>query len=151
ARGPRAITLTTVIISVGALSALYGIIQYSFLKYDTLDHRAHGAFGHYMTYSGVLMLVTCAAGSHLLFGKTRRQTGQTAGSSVAARVWTGDRQWTALVLPTLIIALGLTLTRSAWLGMSVAFIVLLSLANRKLLVALPLLFTLLLLVMPHQV
>jgi O-antigen ligase len=147
ARGPRAITLTTVIISVGALSALIGIIQYSFFKYDSLDKRAHGALTHYMTYSGVLMLVTCAAVSHLLFGRKPRELGAPA----AAREWTGDRQWTALVTPTLLIALALTLTRNAWLGMSVALVVLLSLTNRKLLLLLPVVFGLFLLIAPHAV
>jgi O-antigen ligase len=147
ARGPRAITLTTVIISVGALSALIGIIQYSFFKYDTLDKRAHGALTHYMTYSGVLMLVTCAAVSHLLFGRKPRE----AGAPAAAREWTGDRQWTALVTPTLLIALALTLTRNAWLGMSVAMVVLLSLTNRKLLLFLPLAVGLFLLIAPQTV
>jgi O-antigen ligase len=147
ARGPRAITLTTVIISVGALSALIGIIQYSFFKYDSLDKRAHGALTHYMTYSGVLMLVTCAAVSHLLFGRKPREVGAPA----AAREWTGDRQWTALVTPTLLIALALTLTRNAWLGMSVAVVVLLSLTNRKLLLLLPVAVGLFLLIAPHTV
>lgn len=152
ARGPRAITLTTVIISVGAITALFGIAQYVLFHYDNLNRRAHGTLNHYMTYSGVLMLVTCAAASHLLFGKTPRQTtGAAAPAPAPAAEWTGDRQWTALVTPTLLIAQALTLTRSAWLGMSIALVVLLSLTNRKLLVLLPLGFGLVLLVAPHQV
>ncbi len=159
ARGPRALTFTTVIISVGALSALIGIAQYGLFGYDNLDRRAHGALTHYMTYSGVLMLVTCAAASHLLFGQNPRE--MTASGVVVPtakkdvtqhlREWTGDRQWTALVTPTLLIAQALTLTRSAWLGMSVAFVLLLSLTNRKLLVLLPLVFGVFLLIAPHTV
>jgi len=157
ARGPRAITLTTVIISVGALTALYGIIQYGLLHYDNLERRAHGTLNHYMTYSGVLMLVTCAAASHLLFGKTPREAAATPAATdaketaVPVREWTGDRQWTALVTPTLLIAQALTLTRSAWLGMSIGLVVLLSLTSRKLLVVLPLAFGLFLLVAPQTV
>jgi O-antigen ligase len=155
ARGPRAITLTTVIISVGALTALFGIAQYGLFHFDNLEHRAHGTLNHYMTYSGVLMLVTCAAASHLLFGGRPREV---AASGAAATVvtpqppeWTAARQWTALVTPTLLIAQALTLTRSAWLGMSVGLVVLLSLTNRKLLVMLPMAFGLFLLVAPSTV
>jgi O-antigen ligase len=141
ARGPRAITLTTVIISVGALSAMIGIVQYFFQGFNNLDKRAHGPLTHYMTYSGVLMLVTCAAASHLLFGKGNK----------GKEAWTGDRQWTALVTPALLIAQALTLTRSAWIGMAAALVVLLSLTNRKLLVLLPVVFGLFLMVAPHAV
>jgi O-antigen ligase len=157
ARGPRALTFTTVIISVGALSALIGIGQY-LLGFDNLDKRPHGALTHYMTYSGVLMLVTCAAASHLLFRQQPR--GLAVPDAAAApkkdatqylRDWTGDRQWTALVTPTLLIAQALTLTRSAWLGMAVALVVLLSLTNRKLLILLPLVFGAFLLVAPHTI
>jgi O-antigen ligase len=151
ARGPRAITLTTVIISVGALSALYGIVQYGLLHYDSLDHRAHGPLTHYMTYSGVLMLVTCAAASHLLFGKSKDANGASKDVTEHLREWTGDRKWTALVTPTLIIALALTLTRSAWVGVAVALVVLLSLTHRRLLVLLPIVFGVFLLVAPHAV
>jgi O-antigen ligase len=165
ARGPRAITLTTVIISVGALSALYGIAQYTFFGLDNLNKRAHGTLTHYMTYSGVLMLVTCAAASHLLFGKARnaatdakaaaKTTGRAADRSEPRAEplleWTGDRKWTALVTPTLLIAQALTLTRSAWLGMAAALVVLLSLTHRKLLVLLPFVFGAFLLVAPHAV
>jgi O-antigen ligase len=155
ARGPRAITLTTVVISVGALTALYGIAQYGLLHYDNLEHRAHGTLTHYMTYSGVLMLVTCAAASHLLFGGSARRVdaaGVATGEATPPTTeWTSARQWTALVTPTLLIAQALTLTRSAWLGMSVGLIVLLSLTNRKLLVLLPLGFGLFLLVAPQTV
>lgn len=155
ARGPRAVTLTTVIISVGALTGLYGIIQYGLLHYDTLDHRAHGTLNHYMTYSGVLMLVTCAAASQLLFGGAPRQVareeGQAAASGATGPTWTPARQWTALVTPTLLIAQALTLTRSAWLGVSVGLMVLFSLTNRKLLVLLPVGIGLFLFLAPHTV
>jgi O-antigen ligase len=152
ARGPRAITLTTVIISVGALSAMIGIVQYFFQGFNNLDKRAHGPLTHYMTYSGVLMLVTCAAASHLLFGKGKEAIANgTRDVTEHLREWTGDRQWTALVTPALLIAQALTLTRSAWVGMAAALVVLLSLTNRKLLVLLPVVFGLFLLVAPHAV
>jgi O-antigen ligase len=86
-----------VIVSVGAASAAYGIIQYGVLHYDNLGRRPEGALTHYMTYSGILMLVLCAAVARLVFGSR-------------------DRTWPALVMPALIVALALTFTRSAWVG-----------------------------------
>jgi O-antigen ligase len=101
ARGRRATTVIDVLVSVGAASAAYGIIQYAVLHYDNLGRRPEGALTHYMTYSGILMLVVCAASGRLIFG---------------AR----DRLWPALVMPALIVALALTLTRNAWIGTSIA-------------------------------
>src|SRR5262245_28435795 len=67
ARGNRANTIFNVIITVGAASAILGIIQYGVLNYDHLGQRPQGALGHYMTYSGLLVLVICAAVGRLLF------------------------------------------------------------------------------------
>ena len=51
-------SVVDVIVSVGAASAAYGIIQYGLLHYDNLGRRPEGAMSHYMTYSGLLMLVS---------------------------------------------------------------------------------------------
>ena len=50
-----------------------------------------------MTYSGVLMLVMCAAAARLLF-------------------YPRERIWPAVAVPALLVALALTLTRNAWIG-----------------------------------
>ncbi|HTM02972.1 MAG TPA: O-antigen ligase family protein [Vicinamibacterales bacterium] len=100
-RGQRAATVIDVLVSIGAASAAYGIIQYGVLHYDNLGRRPEGALTHYMTYSGILMLVVCAAVARLLYGGR-------------------DRVWPALVMPALLVALALTLTRSAWVGTAVA-------------------------------
>ncbi len=118
ARGRVALNLGTVIISVGAIIALVGIAQYGLLQYDNLSKRAHGTLTHYMTYSGVLMLVACAGFARLLFGN-------------------GDRLWTALVMPAVLVALAITLTRNAWVGTAVGIAVLLSLKDKRLLALLP--------------
>jgi O-antigen ligase len=118
ARGARAATVVDVIITVGAAIAAYGIVQYGMLHYDNLGRRPQGTLGHYMTYSGVLMLVTCVAVARLVFG---------------AR----DRIWPALVMPALIVALSLTLGRSAWVGSSVAVGLLLILKDLRLTALLP--------------
>jgi len=118
ARGERASTVIDVIVSVGAASAAYGIIQYAVLHYDNLGRRPEGALTHYMTYSGILMLVICAAAARLVFGSR-------------------DRVWPALVMPALIVALALTFTRSAWVGASIAVGVLLVLKDFRLTALLP--------------
>jgi putative inorganic carbon (hco3(-)) transporter len=114
----RAWLLVTVVVSVGAVSAAAGIVQFVLLQYDTLGRRPDGTLTHYMTYSGTLMLVICAATARLVFG---------------AR----DRAWAALVMPALVAALALTLTRSAWVGASAAVGLLLIARDLRLVALLP--------------
>jgi O-antigen ligase len=118
ARGQRATTVSDVILTVGAAAAVYGIVQYGMLHFDSLGQRPHGTLGHYMTYSGTLMLVVGVAAARLVFGSR-------------------DRVWPALVIPALVVALSLTLTRSAWVGASVAVGVLFILKDLRLLGLLP--------------
>ena len=66
-RGSRSLIAVDVIISVAALSAAIGIVQFGILKWDDLGQRPQGALGMYMTYSGQLMLVACLAVSRVLF------------------------------------------------------------------------------------
>ncbi|MEO5821537.1 MAG: O-antigen ligase family protein [Vicinamibacteraceae bacterium] len=139
ARGPRALTFATLIISVGALSALIGIAQFGLLHYDNLSQRPHGSLTHYMTYSGVLMLVACAAAARLVF----RRDGTTFLG--------GSRTWTVLVMPALIVALALTFTRSAWVGLVAGVGVLIVLKDRRLLAGIPLVVALTILVAPTSV
>ncbi|MEE8128974.1 MAG: O-antigen ligase family protein, partial [Vicinamibacterales bacterium] len=120
ARGRWASTMATVIITVGACTAVFGIVQYGILEYDNLGQRPQGTMGHYMTYSGLLMLVIGLAAARLLFG-------------------THDRMWAALVLPALVVALTLTFTRSAWVGACVGVSLLLVLKDFRLLAAAPVL------------
>jgi len=132
ARGSRASTVIDVVVSVGAASAAYGIIQYGILHYDNLGQRPQGALTHYMTYSGVLMLVICAAVARLTFGK-------------------GDRTWPALVMPALVVALALTFTRSAWVGASAAIALLLALKNFRLVGVLPILVAVMFALAPDSI
>src|SRR4030095_16350634 len=60
-RGDRATTALNVIIALGAAGALVGIVEYAALGFNDINHRPRGTLGHYMTYSGLIMLVTCAA------------------------------------------------------------------------------------------
>ena len=132
ARGDRAALVIDVIVSVGAASAAYGIIQYGLLHYDNLGRRPEGAMSHYMTYSGLLMLVICAAASRLIFGRR-------------------GRTWPALVMPALIVALALTLGRSAWVGASVAVALLLALKDLRLTILLPIFIAILFAIAPGMV
>ena len=106
ARGRRAWTAANVIIALGAAGALVGIVQYAALGYDNLHARPHGLLGHYMTYSGILMLVICTAAAQLLFRE---------------RDWV----WPAVAVPALLVALVTTQSRNAWVGAVLAIVVLL--------------------------
>ena len=139
ARGTRASTVADVIITVGAASAAFGIVQYGVLHYDNLGQRPQGALTHYMTYSGVLMLVACAAAARLVF----RREGTT--------FFGGSRTWTVLVMPALIVALALTFTRSAWVGLVAGVGVLIVLKDRRLLAGIPLVVALAILIAPTSV
>lgn len=84
------------------LAALFGIALWVG-KGASFDFRARGAVGHYMTFAGQLMLFA----------------GLAAGLAAVARsrAW----RWGALaVLAVLSVALVLTQTRSAWIGLLVA-------------------------------
>ena len=118
ARGNRATLVVDVIISVGAASAAFGIIQYGILHYDNLGQRPQGALTHYMTYSGLLMLVIAAATARVVFAPR-------------------ERAWAALVMPALAVALVLTFTRSAWIGACAAVGLLLVMKDFRLTAILP--------------
>jgi O-antigen ligase len=116
--GKRSLSAVDVIITVGAIEAIYGIFQYAILNFDNLGRRVQGSLSHYMTYSGVLMLVACAAAARLMF---RRH----------------DRVWTSLVMPALLVALALTMSRNAWVGVCVGIGLLFLLRDFRLVAVLP--------------
>src|SRR5690606_30264575 len=131
-RGSRAHTFASVIIGVGAASALVGLFQYGFLQFDNLGRRPEGALSHYMTYSGTLMLVACATAARLIFEPR-------------------DRTWPLVVLPAVLVALGLTFTRSAWVGVGVGLAVLLMMRDRRLVALLPAAFAVAVLLAPPAI
>jgi O-antigen ligase len=116
--GQRGSQILTVIVSVGAASAAFGIIQYNILHYDQLDQRVRGTLGHYMTYSGLLMLVIGAALARVLFGRR-------------------DRIWFALVMPALAVAVAVSFTRSAAVGICAAAALLFALKDLRLMAIFP--------------
>src|SRR5262245_61943614 len=114
----RAQTLATVVMSLGAASAAIGIFEYGILHFDNLGRRPQGTLGHYMTYSGLLMLVICVALARILFSQR-------------------ERTWAVLVMPALLVAVSVTLTRNAWVGICGAAALLLLLKDFRLLAVLP--------------
>ncbi len=132
ARGPRARLLLTVIMTVGALSALVGIVQFAILNYDIVGRRPQGALSHWMTYSGTLMLVICATLARLLYD-------------------TRDRGWAAVVMPALMVGLALTSTRSAWVGATAGVGTLLLLRDFRLMALLPIVTAVVIALSPAQV
>ena len=132
ARGRAASTAATVIISAGAATAVFGVVQYGIFGYDDLRQRPPGFMGHYMTYAGLLMLVLMLATARLLWD---------------AR----DRAWTSLVLPALAVALATTFTRSAWIGACVGGGLLLAMKNLRLLALLPILAIVMMAVAPAAI
>jgi O-antigen ligase len=116
--GRRSLTAVDVIITVGALEAIWGIVQYAILNFDHLQRRVQGSLTHYMTYSGVLMLVACTAAARIMF---RRQ----------------DRTWASLVMPALLVAIALTMSRNAWVGVCVGIGLLFLLRDFRLIALLP--------------
>ncbi|MEO6222643.1 MAG: O-antigen ligase family protein, partial [Vicinamibacterales bacterium] len=138
-RGDRANRVLDVIIALGSAGALFGILQYVALGYDSLSAvegvsagRPVGFLSHWMTFSGVLMLVTCAAVSRLLYFQ---------------KEWL----WPAIAVPALVAALVLSLTRNAWLGAVAGVLVLLAVRNWRLLLIVPVAAIVLVLVAPGSV
>lgn len=118
ARGGRANSVLSIVLTIGAVSAFIGIVQYAVLNFDSLGRRPDGALSHWMTYSGTLMLVICGATARLLYG-------------------TSGRLWAAFVMPALLVALSLTLTRGAWIGVAVGVAVLFLSKDFRLLALIP--------------
>jgi O-antigen ligase len=118
ARGARANSVLSIVLTIGAASAFYGIVQYAVFNFDSLGRRPSGTLSHWMTYSGTLMLVICAATARLLYG-------------------TSGRLWAAFVMPALLVALSLTLTRGAWVGVAVGVTLLLFSKDFRLLALIP--------------
>lgn len=117
-QGRRSLLAVDIIITVGAIEAIVGIVQYSIFDFDHLGQRVQGSLSHYMTYSGILMLVACTAAARIMF---RQQ----------------DRTWASLVMPALLVALALTMSRNAWVGVCAGIGLLFLLRDFRLVALLP--------------
>jgi O-antigen ligase len=132
ARGARARMVLTVILTAGAASALVGLVQYAILNFDNLGRRPQGTLSHWMTYSGTLMLVICAALARLLYD---------------AR----DRAWALVILPALVVSVLVSFTRSAMVGIAAGASVLLLLRDLRLVALLPITAAAVIAMSPGQV
>jgi O-antigen ligase len=130
--GTRGHTLLTVILTSAAVSALFGIVQYGILHYDNLGQRVQGTLGHWMTYSGLLMIVVTVAISRVLFGNR-------------------DRTWAALVIPALAVAVAVTFTRSAAVGACAAVALLFALKDFRLFAILPIIAAIFIAIAPGRI
>jgi O-antigen ligase len=124
--------LVTVIVTFAAISAALGIFEYGILHFDNLHRRIQGTLGHYMTYSGLLMLVVGLALARVLFGRS-------------------ERTWSGLVIPALAVAVALSFTRSATIGACAAAALLLALKDFRLVAVLPIVAAIAVAVAPAQV
>ena len=118
AGGDRSTKVLDAILALGAVGALIGIVEFAILGHDNANNRPMGMLSHYMTYSGVLMLASCAAVARLLFYRERR-------------VWPG------VAVPALLVALALSLTLNAYVGATAAIVTLLAFRNVRLLLLVP--------------
>lgn len=122
-------------LKVFLVSALISIVYsaiYFFVKASP-GERIAGFMGHYMTQAGLLLLFCTMAMSFFLFFKSKERF-----------IWAG-----AFVLAFL--ALLLTLTRNAWIGILVAAVVLLAVYKPKALIALPIVVFLLYIISPPAI
>jgi O-antigen ligase len=117
---------------VATVLAVWGIVQYA-QGADSLENRIHGPVAHYMTYSGWLLLCVAVMIAELLLNPERQ-------------IW-------LLLPPTLLgtVALVLSFTRNAWVGLAVGLLVLAATWRRQLLVLYPVLALLIWLVFPRPI
>ena len=130
--GTRGFTLMTVVVTCAAASAAIGIFQYGILHYDHLGQRPQGTLSHWMTYSGLLMLVFATALARVLFGR-------------------GERTWAALVIPALVVAVAITFTRGAMIGVCAAVAVLFALKDFRLFAIAPVAVAIFVAIAPGQI
>jgi O-antigen ligase len=97
--------LVHALVLMGGMAALIGLGQYVIDDVGGIQHRISGPLSHYMTYSGILMLIDVLIIA-LLASMPAGKRGEGRG-----HWWV----WACLVLVTL--ALVLTYSRHAWLGL----------------------------------
>jgi O-antigen ligase len=130
--GSKPHTLLTIVVTCAAVSAVFGIVQYGILHYDNLGQRPQGTLGHWMTYSGLLMVVIGVAIARVIFGNS-------------------DRTWAALVLPALAVAVAVTFTRGAAVGACAAVALLFALKDFRLFAILPIVVAIFIAIAPGQI
>lgn len=118
-----------VLLASALINILYSI--FCFLFRATPEERITGFMGHYMTQAGLLLLFCTLALSLFLFSKEKSRFLWGAGFVLA------------------LFAMAITLTRSAWVGLVVAVVLVLFLYRPVTLLAVPLVLGVFLLFSPH--
>jgi len=106
--------LIDALLLVGAALAVWGLAQ-SLWGYGELDRRIRGPYSHYMTFSGVLLMLDLLLVARLL--ERPRAPDARGVSRWLDRPWVA---WTILLLVTS--ALFASLTRGAWVALVVALL-----------------------------
>jgi O-antigen ligase len=120
---------------VMGISGAYGVLQYFWLWEVDLLHRIQGFMGHWMTFSGQLMLCSVALGGYLLYrlipepAAVDEIPSETAFREPSGRV-VPYGVWILLWL-VMSLALVLTQTRNSWLGTLVGLFLLLWVYRKK--------------------
>ena len=111
-------TIHTVLIASVLLSCARGLYQFFTVKGELITNRMTGFLGHWMTFSGILMMVTIILFSYLIFARDRPR-------------------WFYAAFAICILTLLLSLTRNAWLGFLTASFILVSFKEPRWLFAVP--------------
>lgn len=106
--------LVDLLLLAATVFALHGLGQY-FFGYGDIDRRIRGPFSHYMTFSGVLLVVDLLLVAQLVRPTPRREEDHPCWRALAHPLF----RWTALAAINL--ALLGSLTRGAWVAVAVAF------------------------------
>jgi hypothetical protein len=107
-----------ILIVAGVISALYGLFQFFHTESELANIRIKGFMGHWMTFSGLLMILNVLLFSHLLFSRQHPA-------------------WFYPAFGILSLALILSLTRNAWIGSLAAFTVMIALRKIRWIIAIP--------------
>lgn len=107
-----------ILIFAGVISAAYGLFQFFGSDADFTNIRIKGFMGHWMTFSGLLMILNVLLLSHLLFSSKHPS-------------------WFYPAFALLSLSLLLSLTRSAWLGFLAASFVLIAMRKVRWVFAIP--------------
>ena len=107
-----------ILIFAGVLSACFGLYQVFGAEVDLISSRLTGFMGHWMTFSGLLMILNVLLLSHLLFSREHPV-------------------WFYPAFGILSVTLFLTLTRSAWMGFIAASTVLIAMRKVRWVIAVP--------------
>ena len=107
-----------ILILAGVISALHGLQQFWGSDTELVYSRIRGFMGHWMTFSGLLMILNVLLLSHLLFSNEHPK-------------------WFYPAFLILSAALLLSLTRNAWLGFLAAAVALISMRRVRWVIAIP--------------